>query len=390
VPSKISFIRVLVIATLLVVSAALHPNVRASEEKPSEVAAKLLVERFGNFKARGPASRVEPGDPTSVSEFAEAVSASRSYVAPTGESATATIFVAPSQSAAYAMLTEARNALTRAGLAPTGGGFGTASYVLPDHVLFVQGKNYVVIKSAKQAKTNLLDELARAFSDKLEKGELEIPVLIKHLPDWDNSPRPVTYFVSSEALRRFTSAPVFEGVSFEGGTEAVSADYGSAQLVIVEFTTPQHATDGDKAVLAQIEKLRTQNRPVPTSYRRVGNYGVFVFNAADEQTAKQLIDGVKYEQVTKWLGDNPYPLLELQRRYTATTLGVLVSVVQASGLALVTCLTVGFLLGGLLFLRRRSQQRTFATYSDAGGMLRLNLDEMTPQTDPARLIGPTN
>src|SRR4030095_6296037 len=385
-----SFIRVLLIATLLVVSVSLRPAVRANEEKPNEVAAQLLAERFGNFKAKGPASRVEPADPTSVSGFDQVVSASRSYVARTGEAARATIFVAPSQSAAYAMLTEARNALTKAGLIPTAGGVGTASYVFPDHVLFVQGKNYVVIKSAKPAKGNLLDELARAFSQQFEKRELEIPVVIKHLPDWDNSPRPVTYFVSSEALRRFTSAPVFEALSFEGGTEAVSADYGSAQIIIVEFTTPQHATDGDKAVLAQIEKLRTQNQTVPTSYRRVGNYGVFVFNASDEQTAKQLIDGVKYEQVTKWLGDNPYPLLELQRRYTATTLGVLVSVVKASGLAVVTGLRVGFVLGGLLFLRRRSQQRTFATYSDAGGMLRLNLDEMTPQTDPARLIGPTN
>ena len=385
-----SFLRVLSIATLLVVSAAFHPDARASDVKPNEVAAKLLVEKFGNFRAKGPASTIDPADPASVSGFDEVVSASRLYVAPTGESAKASIFVAPSQSAAYAMLTEARNAFAKAGVAPTAGRFGTASYLVPDYVLFVQGKNYVVIKSVKAGKGNLLDELARALSERLEKGELEIPVLVKHLPDWDNSPRPVTYFVSSDALRRFSGAPVFEALSFEGGTEAVIADYGSTQLVIVEFTTPQHATDGDKAILAQIENLRTQNQPLPTSYRRVGNYGVFVFNASDEQTAKQLIDQVKYEQVTKWLGDNPYPLLELQRRYTATTLGVLVSVVKASGLALVTCLSVGFVLGGLLFLRRRAQQRTFATYTDAGGMLRLNLDEMTPQRDPGRLIGPTN
>jgi Family of unknown function (DUF6599) len=383
-----SLIRVLVITASLAVSGA-FTVARASEVKPNELAAQLLVQKFGNFKAKGPAAPIDVADPTSVSGFDQAVSASRSYVAPTGESARATIFVAPSQSAAYAMLTEARNALTRAGFVPTASSFGTASYVAPNHVLFVQGKNYVVIKSIR-AEGKLLDDLARAFSEQLEKGEPEIPVLVKHLPDWDNSPRPVTYFVSSEALRRFTGAPVFEALSFESGSEAVIADYGSAQLVIVEFTTPQHATDGDKTVLAQIEKLRTQNQPVPTSYRRVGNYGVFVFNALDEMAAKQLIDQVKYEQVTKWLGDNPYPLLEAQRRYTAQTLGVLVSVVKASGLALVTCLTVGFVLGGLLFLRRRSQQRTFAAYSDAGGMLRLNLDEMTPQTDPARLIGSKN
>jgi hypothetical protein len=61
--------------------------------------------------------------------------------------------------------------------------------------------------------------------------------------------------------------------------------------------------------------------------------------------------------------------------------------VKASGIALVLCLTAGGLFGGLLFLKRRAQQKTVDAYSDAGGMLRLNLDEMTPRTDPARLLG---
>jgi len=49
---------------------------------------------------------------------------------------------------------------------------------------------------------------------------------------------------------------------------------------------------------------------------------------------------------------------------------------------------VGGLFGALLFSRRRTRQRNIEAYSDAGGMLRLNLDELTPETDPARLIGP--
>ena len=56
-----------------------------------------------------------------------------------------------------------------------------------------------------------------------------------------------------------------------------------------------------------------------------------------------------------------------------------------------TALPVHFLggvLGALLFNRRRTQQSTHEAYSDAGGMLRLNIDELTPQTDPARLLGP--
>jgi hypothetical protein len=120
----------------------------------------------------------------------------------------------------------------------------------------------------------------------------------------------------------------------------------------------------------------------------VGNYAVFVFDAPSEPVGNELIDQVKYQQVVQWLGDNPYAYEEATREFTETTLGVFVSVVKASGLALVTCFAVGGFFGALLFSRRRARQRNVEAYTDAGGMLRLNLDEMTPEIDPARLIGP--
>jgi hypothetical protein len=127
---------------------------------------------------------------------------------------------------------------------------------------------------------------------------------------------------------------------------------------------------------------------LPSAYRRVGNYSVFMFGAPSEQVANELIDQVKYQQVVQWLGNDPYAYERATREFTETTLGVFVSVVKASGLALVTCLGVGGLFGALLFTRRRSRTRNVAAYSDAGGMLRLNIDDLTPETDPARLIGP--
>ena len=120
----------------------------------------------------------------------------------------------------------------------------------------------------------------------------------------------------------------------------------------------------------------------------MGNYSVFVFNAPNEQTANQLIDQVKYEQVVQWLGDNPNWLKEAQRRYTETMLGTFVSVVKVSGLAAVLCFGVGGFFGALLFTRRRAQQAAQRAYSDAGGMMRLNLDELTAEPDASKLIGP--
>ena len=141
--------------------------------------------------------------------------------------------------------------------------------------------------------------------------------------------------------------------------------------------------------IARIKELWQLGQPAPTAYRRVGNYVVFVFDAPDEQTAKQLIDQVKYEQVVQWLGENPNIFKEAEKRYINTTLGVLIAVLKASGYALIGCLGMGALLGALLFTYRRSQQKDIA-FSDAGGMMRLNLDDLTAETNPSRLLRERN
>src|SRR6185436_20483685 len=175
-----------------------------------------------------------------------------------------------------------------------------------------------------------------------------------------------------------------------GNADVAMGTYGPSRLTIIEFNTPQLATDNDKRIVARIQELWKLGQPAPSAYRRVGNYSVLVFDAPDEQTAKQLIDQVKYEQVVQWLGENPNILKEAEKRYVNTTLGVLVTVLKASGWAFVTCLGLGGLIGGLLFTYRRAQQKAVTAYSDAGGMLRLNLDELTAETDPGKLLQERN
>jgi hypothetical protein len=176
-------------------------------------------------------------------------------------------------------------------------------------------------------------------------------------------------------------------VSSEGDADAVVAKYDAMRLLIIEFNTPQRAVENDQRIIGRIQELWKLGEPAPSAYRRIGNYSVFVFDAPNEQAAKQLIDQVHYEQVVSWLGENPNILKEAEKHYVRTTLGVLIAVMKASGFALVGCLASGGLIGALLFTRRRAQQRSVQTFSDAGGMLRLNLDEMTPQPNQARLIG---
>jgi Family of unknown function (DUF6599) len=352
----------------------------ADQPSPADSEARLLTDRVGSAKATG-----RPFIPPIQSLAA----ATRQYLLAGGEEVLLTVVNTPSESAAYALLTKDRDFLASPGNKPAADTIGAASYVFPNHILFVEGRTFVKVEAnVTNSNQAAAIDFAKTFAQTLPKGEGDVPVLIKHLPDWENVVNQATYFVELPELRAFVATPLFDVVDFEGA-EAVSADYGQAKLVVIEFTTPQLATQNDQRIIAKLSELRTQGQPVPTVYRRVGNYGAFVFNAANEQAANQLVDQIKYEYVTRWLGDSPYPLLEAQRRYRDTTLGVLVSVVKASGLALLVCTSVGGLVGGLLFIYRRAQQREEA-YSDAGGMLRLNLDEMTPQNDPARLIGPGN
>jgi hypothetical protein len=219
----------------------------------------------------------------------------------------------------------------------------------------------------------------------MDAGEAEVPVLVKHLPNWQAAQSHALYAVSAEQLvHALPNQPILNEISFDGGTEAIVASYGESQLVIVEFTTPQMSIENDSRIWTKIAEQKAIGQPTPIAYRRVGNYSVLVFNAADEKTASALINQVKYEQVVQWLGDDPHLADRLQRYFTQTSAGVLVAVLKSSGLSLVLCIGIGGLVGALLFRHRRAQRA--AAFSDAGGSIRLNLDELTGPTNTRPLL----
>jgi hypothetical protein len=309
------------------------------------------------------------------------------YLSPHGEKLTVESLKTRGDSDAYSILTLAAKSLSDRGSGPRwkAEAFSTASVLWPQGIAFVRGSVFVRIEYANLNQQSAAEalELARLLAEPLDKGEGEIPVLLKHLPDWQVEQPGAVYAVNVGGLRgTIENQPILNEISFEGGTEAVVANYGAAQLLIAEFTTPQLAGDSDRRILPKIQELRSQGQPSPSAYRRVGNYSVFVFNAADEPTANQLIDQVKYEQVVQWLGENPHWYEKALREWTQTSAGVFVAVVETSGLSLLLCLGIGGLIGALVFRHRRSRQREAALYSDAGGMVRLNLDEMTAGTAP--------
>lgn len=358
-------------------------SVRA--EVPVAEATRGLADKIGVFRALDQAS-VPADGPRDEGRISYAV---RRYKGPSGKTYLVDLSQTPSGSAAYSLLTDTLKFPEEVKL----GVAGTASVVGPRRVMFCTGANLVgVLSEDKTAPAG--DELlqfAREFAKQLD-GENEIPVLVKHLPQSEKVGLSASYAVGSNKLKALLpNQPILDAVSFEGGAEAVVARYDAGTLAIVEFNTPQIATTNDYNIVARLNELRGQipqsgNSPVP-AYRRVGNYAVFVFDAPSPEAAKQLIDQVKYQQVVQWLGENPFAYEQATREFTETTLGVLVAVVKTSGLALVGCLAVGGFFGALLFARRRAQQRASEAYADSGAMLRLNLDELTSENDPARLLG---
>ena len=365
---------------LLAVPASAFSIEEASKRLPNTLASSKRARRPNAF---------EPDAPEKFEVFGVVSAATRKYQLKNGEPLSVSLIVTRSESSAYALLTNRGCAVTLKANSSTLAELGPRQCVSRTKILFARGVVLVELEGASKLET--LQSFARAFAPTLDNGEGDIPVLVKHLPGWPNIQDQVFYAVSQSTLKDIVvNQPVLDEINFTGGAEAVVANYGTQSLMLVEFNTASLATDNDQRIRAKLVELYAQGQAVPSAYRRVGNYAVFVFGAPDEQTANQLIDQVKYQQVVQWLGENPFSYEQATREFTETTLGVFVSVVKASGLALLATLAVGGFFGTMLFRMRRSQQRAREAYADSDAMLRLNLDDLTPESDPARLLGRGN
>ena len=362
-------------------------------ETPLQEVSKILPINLGSFHQNSPIQltdwraldRVSKSTSARPINNIEIYHAETEYLAPNGEKLQLSFGRFENSPGAYSYFTYLRkNRGAADDSTKPGAGVGTASALVNGlGIIFYKGSNVVMIASSGKD-ISQATALAQLVAPSLEDGEGEVPVLAKHLPNFESVEPTVIYAVSAGGLELAANQPILKEISFDGGTEAVVANYNQSQLVIVEFTTPQFSIDNDQRIWAKISELKSQGQPTPTAYRRVGNYSVFVFNAPDEKTASALIDQVKYEQVVQWLGDDPHLYQRLQKYFAETSAGVLVAVLKSSGLSLLFCLAAGGLIGTMLFRRRRAQRA--AAYSDAGGSIRLNLDDLTGPVTSQNLL----
>ena len=203
-----------------------------------------------------------------------------------------------------------------------------------------------------------------------------IPVLIKHLPDWQNVRSRAMFANNGRDLQNTLGArPILNLIEFVSGTEAVTADYDAGKLVIVEFPTPQFSVAADERIN---QFLAGPGQNSQTVYRRIGNYNAMVLDAPDAAAAGSLLDQVKYEKGVQWLGENPFLQKRAERNFVVTTsdifLSTVIVIVFGIGLSIVGGLGVGV----VFFFFRERERASRTEYTDAGGMTRLNLDGYTP------------
>ena len=209
-----------------------------------------------------------------------------------------------------------------------------------------------------------------------------IPVLVKHLPSWEEQRPNLTFATSLDQIKGVLGdRPVLNSIDFLPGTEAVTAPYQSGKLLIIEFASPQAAADASSNIIQSLSDAGDRT----TVHRRIGNYNALVFDAADRNAANSLLDEVKYEKQIHWLGDNPFRI-SAERAFVLTTSDIFLSTVLFILLGMGLAIVGGLATGIVYFRLREGRRAAMTTHTDAGGMTRLNLDGLTPDIMPSKLL----
>ncbi|HVG19530.1 MAG TPA: DUF6599 family protein, partial [Blastocatellia bacterium] len=159
------------------------------------------------------------------------------------------------------------------------------------------------------------------------------------------------------------------GQSAQGVRPPAQGQRPPLKLVIVEYHTPQFAYDAMARVNDYIATLPEDERG-RIIVKREGNYIVEAMNVQERDAAQALVEAVKYPYGVKWLRDPRLPSNDPFRMQKAAQM--LLSTFTLLGLLLFTVLLGGGAVGTAIFLKRRKQQQEI--FSNAGGMLRLDLD----------------
>jgi hypothetical protein len=231
--------------------------------------------------------------------------------------------------------------------------------------------------------------LFESLKPNLKGGEGQLPSLPLHLPAAGKIAGSEKYVIGPAALAKLKYfGDLKDVIDFGSGVEIAAGDYqngaGQLSLLILEYPAPQFATDG-------LAKFQSYFNALPQAekdrriLKRVGNYIVEAINIQDLPAAQNLVGQVKYETKVYWAGKK-FTDIPLEFRPTdpvavdeaVRTTQVLVRSFYWMGAMLLSAIFLGLIAGGVFFgwtVYRRRKLGLDALFSDAGGSIRLNLDD---------------
>lgn len=236
----------------------------------------------------------------------------------------------------------------------------------PSHFVRVSGPRATAVK------------LGVAVGDAISADESRVvlPSLLAVLPKEPAKPESIRYVLGTRSLAPLVQdADVFR---FDGGAEAVVAEYRQAgrrstalKLLVVEYHTPQFAVEAMERLTAFFGSLSAEDQGRIVC-RREGNFIVQATGVTDRDLAERLVSSIEYPYGVKWLKNPLLPNEDpLENQKTAQ---VLISTFLIIALVALIALLIGGTCGALIFVKRRRQLR--AIFSDAGGMLRLDINPL--------------
>ncbi|MEW6210558.1 MAG: DUF6599 family protein [Acidobacteriota bacterium] len=295
------------------------------------------------------------------------------------------LFQTNDQFAAYGLLTYFAAARDPKAKPPA---IGMEAVQLADAIIFYKGNYFARVANADQKSKAIAAihlRLAQSLAESLPEGNQAAPrppLFDSLAPALDAAktagyePDALSqrYFLGPQSMSAFVDR-ARDMFVFPGEAEAVMVECSALQrekikLIIVEYHTPQFATDAMQQLDTYLESL-TESERARLSVRREGNY-IIEAVADNADLAAQMISSIKYPYSVKWLRNPLWPTNDPFRAQKAARM--LLSTFGILGAILGTVLLFGSVFGATVFLRRRKLQRE--AFSDAGGMLRLDLDPM--------------
>jgi hypothetical protein len=251
------------------------------------------------------------------------------------------------------------------------------------------------LSNTKKVESGFVNELAKHF----KATEAQTPPLVDQLPQLGKASINKIYLSGPKALASNENFSFLApGLNFEGGTDAVSTEYQleyeTMALLLVEFHTPQLASDGYEKLELQIAALDPE-RKLRTSLTRIGNY-VVVTTGVTEQQARSIVGEIKYAPKVYWEGDK-YSAIPLEFRppdqvaiqEANETAAILLRTFYWIGSMLLLAIAFGLIAGCSYFYWRKFQRRKSGIndlFGDAGGTIRLQLDAKLVDSDEAKLL----